>query len=97
MLRSFSHAHLSEKISQKKSYDLCPYPTSVSAFEYAWSLLKALPEQQYYGHPFANLDSELFMMNKFWGDHPKNYWRAGEGGSYGTMHPVIQRLVREGA
>ena len=41
MLRSFSHAHLSEKISQKKSYDLCPYPISVSAFKIAWALLKS--------------------------------------------------------
>ena len=69
----------------------------MSAFEYAWSLLKALPEQQYYGHPFANLDYELLTIPQFWGDHPKGYWTAGEGDSYGTMHPVIQRLVREGA
>ena len=35
-----------KKILQKKSYDLCPYPVSMSAFDLAWTLLKSTPRRR---------------------------------------------------
>ena len=83
LLRSFSHTRRSKKILQKKSYDLCPYPITMSAFNIAWSLLKALPEYQSYEEHYYPTDAGY--------DQPTQVLQRRRG----TLLPAIARMMRE--
>ncbi len=83
LLRSFNHTRRSKKILQKKSYDLCPYPVSMSAFDIAWSLLKALPEYQSY-------EEHYYPTNAGY-DQPTEVLQRRRG----TLLPAIARIMRE--
>lgn len=84
LLRSFSHTRRSKKNFTEKSYDLYPYPTTMSAFDLAWSLLKALPEYQSYQERYDR------GLRAGYGQPTQVLQRRR-----GTLPPAIARIMRE--
>ena len=94
LLRSFNHTRRSTKILQKKSYDLCPYPVSMSAFSLAWSLLKEDGQSWENAGPYNMHDHHEWEEADPWG---YGYGYDGEGrGFYDIFTEALGHEIHGG-